>query len=124
MRLSDEYIIKHGTIVDLLENGEFEIEDVVLNEEDDIVYLRGTYSYKGWTFLNSEIAIKWVKYEGNLYSPVGLLEATKDIYGDYADAILYSYWEDWIVYPTDETEVIERGNPEDIKGTSFEECIN
>lgn len=45
MRLSDEYIINHRNVVGLIDIGEFNLEKIVLNDEEDVVYLMGTYFY-------------------------------------------------------------------------------
>lgn len=118
MRLSDEYIIKYGANIDLGDMGDFVIEGIAL--EDDVLYLQGTYYYRGWIFDNTEIAIYKVRYEGKYYTPYELIEENKELWGETADIVMYSQWIDWIIYPTDNTQIMEKGDDKYIKGTNFD----
>lgn len=80
-RISDEYLIKHGWVIDLGDEGEFVLEDRYYVYDDGVVLLKGM-----WREAGEDVAE----------------EATIRIYGfdideleDDPDIIFYREWKNW-----------------------------
>ncbi|MCM8767921.1 MAG: hypothetical protein NC921_03965 [Candidatus Omnitrophica bacterium] len=103
--LDTNYLAKMNWFIDLGDEGNFYIEDETVDVFSDEIWIRGTYEYEGWKFSNCILTVRISPDEFN-----------------YVEEIFSMPWDDWTVEP-DDTEILEWGEFEDIKGSVFEDLV-
>lgn len=86
LRISERYILKHGNIVDLLDEGEFIVTPwkVFVDEETGVAKVHGIY-----------VDAEGKEYENYCLSFRPSIDITEDT---TADEIMESAWEDILIY--------------------------
>lgn len=115
LRLSDEEIIRSKYFLDLGEwgdgilkrCGEIEIDDETKEVIKTILYL-DEYNYKGWKF--SDVKVEFFVYPYEIPFKDGYLDD-------------YIVGDDFTIEPTEDTEILKRGDEKDLYNTTFEEYL-
>jgi len=110
LKFSDEFKIKWGfKSIDLEKYGDCSLpEEVIWDEENGYGYAFVDYDFKGWSFSNCELS--WI--------PKEIPEKI-----EYAEDIFNIGWDEWTIYPTEKTKIIEKGVEKDLRGTAFEDYL-
>lgn len=110
LKFSSDFLNKWGfKSIDLEDYGDCSFPNKVMWEEDyEVGYAFVTYDYKGWSF--SDCELRWIPKE----IPDNI---------EYAEDVFKTEWDEWTIYPTEKTKIIEKGLEKDLRGTAFEDYL-